>query len=208
MADQLAYRVRAASTGWGGAPGLNTFYFDQNLIANPDEDAMAADCVARVQAAFVQISLVFPTSWIVQVSGEVDVINSDNGDLVSSHAVTPPAPHAGQIGGGFGPQVAMICASYLTSGILDSRRVRGRCFLGPLRSGADPDGTPVNADVAVVQTNLDTLRGGTLGHPPLVVWSRRRGVSGRHPTGLGGSTHVVTGVTVRDTYATLRSRRQ
>lgn len=207
MPDDLVYRVRTATTGWTGAPGLNTFYFGQNLTVDPDEGAMAADCVARVHAFWLACVTAFPTAWVASVSPVVDVINTDNGDLVSSIIVTTPADVTGTSSAGFGPQVAMVVGSLLTSGIIDGRRVRGRAFLGPVMMSGDTDGSPLAAVVALFLAQLGTLLGGTTGHPPLVVWSRRRGVSAAHPTGLGGSAHIANGVTVRDTYAVLRSRR-
>jgi hypothetical protein len=208
MADQLVYRVRTATTGWGGAPGLNTHYFLQDLLGEPDEAAAAADCANRVHVFFGGLTSMFPIAWKADVNPEVDVINTDNGDLVSSQVVSGLSQIAGISVLGFGPQVAMVCGNLVTSDILDGRRVKGRVFIGPSFEACDTDGTPQNAVVALVNDGLLDLRGTEVGHPRLVVWSRRRGVSGSHPTGLGGSAHLVTGVVTKDTFAILKSRRQ
>jgi hypothetical protein len=207
MADDLMYRVRVASTGWTGGPGLNTFYYLQNLPADPDPSTAAAACVTRVHDLANGIKAIFPASWRGTISPEVDVINADNGDLTGSYVVTPPSVVSGTGTAGYGPQMAMICASLLTPDIVDSRRVRGRSFFGPSIVSDDPDGTPLTDVLAIVQAAMDLALGGGLDGPPMVVWSRRRGVSVRHPTGLGGSAHVVSAVTIKDQYAVLRSRR-
>lgn len=208
MPDDLVYRVRSASEGWGGAPGLNTFYFDQDLNRDTDPAGSAQTVVTRVTAFWTAVSGCFPTLWSVQVNPVVDVINTDNGDLSSSYVAATPAAVDGHVGAVFGPQVAMICADLLTVAIIDGRRVHGRAFFGPLIPAADADGTPISADVSAVQGALTDLMTGATTDPNLVVWSRRKGASLKHPTGLGGSAHLVSGVTVKDSYAILRSRRQ
>lgn len=208
MPDANVYRVRVATVGWGGAPGLNTFYFNIDPGDELGNIAFAEDCAARVRAYMFGLILIFPGTWIATVNPEVDVINTDNGDLMTSYVVNPGAQVAGAAPVGFGPQAAMVCANLLTSGVVDGRRVRGRVFLGPLQRTGDIDGTPDAATVNLVRNGLLTLLGGTLDHPSLAVWSRRRGASLAHPAGLGGSAHQVMNVTVKDTYAVLTSRRQ
>jgi len=208
MADDLMYRTRVTSSGWGGAPGLNTFYFAQDDVSQADHYIGAQSCADRVHSAFVTMAAIYPSIWTGVVTPVVDILNADNGDLVESVVVVPPAPVIGGTTASFGPQAAMICASLITPDILDSRHVKGRVFLGPCFPGSDPDGTPQGTMLAFVGSALSTLFAAPLPAPELVVWSRRKPVSGRHPTGLGGSAHTVTGVTVKDSFAILRSRRQ
>lgn len=207
MADDLVYRVRCVSTGWGGAPGLNTFYFDR-ADAGPSDPVAAENVTARVRAFWFAEAAIFPNLWNMQVIPDVDVVNTDNGDLVSSQTAPTPAVVTGTYPNGFGPQEAMLCATYSTADIIDGRRVRGRTFIGPLAQQSDTDGTPLNGWIGGLQTNLAALIGAGLADPQLVVWSRRRGISVSHPTGLGGSAHGVTGVQIADKFAVLRSRRQ
>jgi hypothetical protein len=207
MPDQHVYRVRAVSTGWAGADGLNQFYFLVDDTMESDHAVAALDVVTRVHGLFTIVNEAYPTSWFCQVSGTVDVINTDNSDLVESVVVATPAAVEGNGGTDFGPQAAMICANLVTTSIIDGHRVRGREFFGPLRDHSDPDGTPPTASVGMVHDGVTAILGGTLTAVPLVVWSRKRPVSLRHPTGLGGSAHIVSAVTVKDSYAILRSRR-
>jgi len=208
MPDQMVYRVRAVSAGWPGAPGLNTFYFDLAGEGGLGSSTTAAECAARVHSAFSAIVDIWPAEWTCQVDSAVDVINTDNGDLEFSYPFASPALITGTRSEGFGPEAAMVCLNWHTSGIVDGRRVRGRVFLGPLAPRTDHNGTPdatvlsrVNSFAGIIETvPMD-------GNPP-TVWSRRRPASTGHPTGLGGSSHIVLGHSVRDTYAVLRSRRQ
>lgn len=208
MVDQHVYRVRAVSTGWGGAPGLGTHYFDIGTEGPAGSEDLAEDCSLRVHAYYAAFPALFPSTWKLVVNPVVDVINTDNGELVTSYVTAPGADVVGAQGGAFGPQVAMYCGNLITADVIDGHRVKGRTFLGPLAQGADADGTPIDARVDIFRTALLTLMGGTLDHPSMTVWSRRRGVSVAHPTGLGGTAHTVTAITVKDTFAILRSRRQ
>lgn len=208
MPDDLMYRIQSVTTGWGGAPGLNTFYFLVDDVNQPDHVAGANSCLVRVRSFWFGVGPAFPSNWISDSLPAVDILNADNGEIVESLSATPVAPVVGTYSGPFGPQVAMICASLNTPGIIDGRRVRGRAFIGPPRNDDDFDGTPKEADRLAVKNGFDALVAAAAPAPQLVVWSRRRPVSLRHPTGLGGSAHVVGSSTVKDTYAILRSRRQ
>lgn len=207
MPDDHAYRVRTVLSGWGGAPGLSTYYF-QPEEGSADEPAAVADISSRVHAFWASLNTIMPAAWRAHVSPEVDLLNLDSGAMESTVTTADLGLIAGTSGAGFGPQLAMICGTLNTSGIIDGRRVRGRTFIGPLYSLSQPDGTPFDTDVSAVRDGLTTMLGGTSTHPPAVVWSRPRGVSLSHPTGLGGSGHVINSVSVSDKYAYLTSRRQ
>jgi len=207
MPDQHMYRVRAASTGWPGAPGLNTFYFLEDATIEAVHATAALDVATRVHAALTGMRDYFKTGWTCEINPDVDLINSDNGELLEALIVDPPAAITGNGGGTGGPQASCICTSLLTSDIVDGRRVRGRDFFGPLALLADPDGTPTDLELAAFQLSMEGLLGGTLTQVPLVVWSRPRGASTGHPTGLGGSAHIVSAVLTKDSFAVLRSRR-
>ena len=203
------YRVRVASTGWNGSPGLNTFYFSN--IATPDSsDSTHADtCVALVQAALAAHTDIFPADHIFTVSPVVDVIDPINGELLDSYAGSAPADIHGSGTGEYGPQAAMVVGSLLTSSFVGGHRVRGRAFWGPLKALNDADGTPTADLVASVEGLRTTLTsGGT--DVKSVVWSRpRTAVPLRVPpiTARDGSAQPTTAISVRDSWAVLRSRR-
>lgn len=208
MPDDHIFRVRVVSTGWGGSPGLNTFYFLRDDTREPDPATAALDCVTRVRAAMFGVGPSQPSNWTATVDPAVDILNADNGDLLESHIVAAPAAVVGTTSGPFGPQMAMVCGNLITPGIIDGRRVRGRVFIGPTAGTGDYDGTPSPAMVAGVANALNGLAGATSTQVQYAVWSRRKPVSLAHPTGLGGSAHVISSATVKDSFAVLRSRRQ
>lgn len=203
------HRVRAVSTGWTGAPGLNTFYFKNAILqTTPEEDAqLGAD---RVRAAMFELVNTFPQGHICTVDPVVDFINDENGELVESFGVTPPAPTNGIAVSGFQGIALMLLASWRTGGVVQGRRVSGRAFIGPVAEQQDTNGSP-NADqrIKLAQFGAAMLDKGISG-PDLVVWSRPKYVQPlADPPVLvrAGSSHVVTSMTSSDKYAVLRSRR-
>jgi len=207
-------RVRAASTGWGGGPGLNTFYFVGNSSGTDvDPDADAADlCVERVQAAFAAGLTLYPSSWQVTVSPVVDVLNPVDGELQDSFSVSPPAAQAGSGGSAFGPTPTMLLLQLRTSTFLDGSRVQGRAFIGPIIPTGDNDGTPNSGALGAGVDMGEALQDAGIGpsNPALVVWRRPRvAVPEATPpvTARVGSYGRVTSITVPNKYAVLRSRR-
>jgi len=203
-------RVRAASQGWTGGPGLNTVYF----VAGDDGGApaladaqLAAD---RVRTAFFDARTAFPGSWSVLVSPSVDVLNTENGDLVNSLSVTPPAVVVGDNVGGFGPTVTMVLCTLNTSTFSDGSRLKGRHFLGPVCLMVDSNGTPNAGLISEIQQYGTALNNaGPGGVPKVVVWRRPREAKAGPPavTARDGSFGIVTSYTVADKYSVLRSRR-
>lgn len=207
-------RVRAASNGWPGQPGLNTFYFT-GQAAGELEDVNSGDaqlCVDRVRAAFFAGKLLWPSIWSVVVSPDVDVLDDATGELVDSFSVTPPASVAGTNGAAFGPAAAMMLLQLRTSTFSDGSRLQGRAFLGPSVPAADANGSPnagiITPAVAFGVALLDEGVGDD--NPALVVWRRPRAANpdATPPVDArAGSVGRVTSTGVPDRYAVLRSRR-
>lgn len=204
------YRVRAVSTGWTGAPGLNTFYFGEPDVSFDLDADSAANCVERVRTAFVDGANIYSTAWSVQVQPEVDVIEDTTGALVESFITATPAPVVGGNATGFGPLPAMMLLRLRTETIHDGSRIVGRAFLGPLGKGNDTNGSPdagaVPLCVAMGEALLDA---GIAGNPILKVWRRPREAR-TEPTPLAaraGTSAFVTQIVVPDKFAVLRSRR-
>lgn len=205
-------RVRAASSGWSGGPGLNTFYFNNGHEGGASEpaDADAALCVTRVQAAMTAIQGVFPTSWHCVVSPQVDVLDCANGDLVNSLSEDAPELIEGTNGAGYGPTAVMLLARLNTGVFSDGNRIQGRVFLGPTAADSDASGTPGTALTAAGAAFIEAIQdAGVSGVPQLVVWRRPRAArGGEHPLAArDGRTADVTSVVVPDKFAILRSRR-
>lgn len=196
----LIYRVRVASTGWSGSPGLNTFYFQGafNPSDSSSEHALAVATVVHDQ--FEAEAAIFPTSSAFQVDGVVDVLTAETGELFHSWGITAPDIVNGSSGSAYGPIAAMICVSVLTDTVVAGHRVRGRVFLGPLKVDADADGSPASSSLETARLLVDGLL--SFGDELMVygVWHRPK-------AGTGGAFAKATAATVKDTYAVLRSRR-
>lgn len=205
-------RVRFASDGWRGGPGLNTFYFQEQASGVPvDPTQEGVDLVtARVHDAMAGIGGLFPAPWHGQVNPFVDVLNPVNGDLMGSFSAAPTAVINGSSGSGFLPPQTMGLAQLRTSAFDDGRKIQGRAFFGPLAATIDADGSP-NAAVVTTLTNwgVAMLDVGITHTPDLVVWRRPREArtTPKVVTQRDGRIAVVTSITVPDKYATLRSRR-
>lgn len=204
------YRVRAVSSGWVGAPGLNTFYFREGGGVLPGDNATAVLCAQRVQAAFTAGAQLWPTPWSVQVDPQVDVLNDVNGQLVSSQNGGALLPVGGTGGPNFGPTPTMHLLRLITSTVILGKRLRGRAFLGPTRASVDPDGSPeVTAMNFARAFGTALLDKGPTG-PDVVVWHRPfagNPLSVPPRPATAGSSGAVTSFLVPDKFAVLRSRR-
>lgn len=196
----LMYRVRVATTGWGGAPGLNTFYFVDSADDTVADTAGAQECVDRVHAAFNDLRMIYPGSTTFTINPAVDVLTAASGELSVSFGTDPGAPFVGGGEGGYGPAAAMVCLTFTTDSVINGHRVRGRSFFGPLIGDSDANGTPVAFEITRAE-GFGASLGYTTGEPVAqVIWHRPTG-------GAGGVAARVTGHAVKDQFAVLRSRR-
>lgn len=215
---QLA-RVRAASKGWIGGPGLNTFYFSAGPDANSDiiTDSHASASATRVRNAFLSATGAYPPAWKVNVSTTVDVIESSNGALVNSFTATPQAEVSGSSGATFGPTAVMLLLRLSTDVFSDGRKIQGRAFMGPIGAIVDPDGSPQASTLAVMATFATSLMDAGVSQVPVLrVWRRPREarvggtIDGKVIKPLAqraGSAARVVAITSPDKFAILRSRR-
>lgn len=207
----LMFRVRAVSTGWNGAPGLNTFYF--SVPTEVPEIDKASLCVARVHVAFTAARNIYPSQWSCQVNNQVDVIDSEDGALTDTLFPDPVAVVTGLSGAGYGPLPAMLLLQLRTTTINDGSRLMGRAFLGPTGAGNDIDGSPhVGAVPLAVAFGEELLDAGLLTNPHLLVWRRPREADETRKTpsarsARAGMAAEVTSITVPDRFAVLTSRR-
>lgn len=205
------YRVRCATSGWNGGPGLNTAYFDATGDGATGNQSAAELCVTRVKDAMTAQKTIRPPSVLHTVSPIVDVLQDTDGALVGSLvAATPPTPFAGTGDGAYSPTVVMLLVRLITPSINDSTRVQGHHFLGPLSKFGDSDGTPDAGEIAAGQAYGSSLLDvGIGGGPGLVIWRRPRLARGgpRPLSARAGASFAVTAATVPNKYAVLRSRR-
>lgn len=174
-------------TGFAGAPGYSVFY------ATP-----ALGLSGVVKTFFESIKQFLPTTVNIASPSSGDTINELSGTLLGSWS--------GGVGGstqgtGVGDYAAPagLSVQWLTDGVVNGRRVRGRTFIVPiLASTFDGQGNIDTAALNTVQSAADALVTAAAGE--LHVWHRP-------VNGGGGSIHAITGARVADRAAILRSRR-
>ena len=201
-------RVRVASTGYVGAPGLSSFYFSPS--AETLGDAAAAS--ARVRTFFNAISASFVTTTVFTVNPQVDVMSPTTGAVTNSLIVdTPELPVAGVASATLAlpPQVAVLI-QWRSNTFEQGRRLAGRTFLSPLSGQMSTAGVVTAASRTIVLNAAVALLGpGGPADLNLVVWRRPRAVR-TLPTvqvaRVGSVARVVT-VGVPTKFATLNSRR-
>jgi len=197
MPVQNMYRVRATLSGWNGGPGLSTFYYKTTDPTGEGNASDAFTCATRVHSALANLDSFWPAFMQITVQPVVDVIQDVTGALVASWVPGSQAVINGVAGQNALPQASMLAINYSTLDIINGHRVRGRTFLGPLRNQDDADGTPNSSQLTQGAEFLTDIRGSAL---PQVVWHRPKSQA-------GGQACLVTGGSVNDRFAVLRSRR-
>lgn len=175
----------------GGVQGLaaNVLHFAADTSV-PDP--------AAVLAAYAGVAALFPTGVVITVPNGGDVIEDTTGELVDVWSGTGGGQTGGSSAGARASGVGA-CVTWLTGGIINGRRLRGRTFLVPLTSGAwDTDGTFQGSTLGLLDDWADDMQASG----PLAVWHR--------PTTTGGSdgnSYGVIGHRITDKTAILTSRR-
>lgn len=193
------FRVTARWQGFPGAPGYSNFFFSSGFLDGGligDEAQMLAN---RVRSAFSEISSLLPNNVSISIDPEVPVIDSDTGVAQSFNTIEPPAAVSPAGDRSYaGPAGAVV--TWRTDDLRNGRRIRGRTFLVPLSTFVyQDDGTINDSQFEFLRDFADTMVGGP-GQGDLGVWSRPVG-------GSGGVFATVTGYTIPDMVAVLRSRR-
>lgn len=183
-------RVRVSWQGWPGSPGVSTFY----LTDSPTQLHIDA-----IRAFFNSIAGSLPTGLTVTVPASGDVIDDASGLIVDSWAVvTPPTVVTGTGTGNYAGNAGAV-VHWLTSTVLNRRRIRGRTFLVPLVATAyDTAGSLSTTMISTLSAAATTMTS-ALG-TNFRVWHRPA-------NGGAGASAVVTGFRVPDLAVSLRSRR-
>lgn len=188
------YRYTVNWNASSGGPGTSTFHVQS------DGPTAAQDAADAIRAMFNALIAMFPTDVSFSFPGEVLLINAPDNTLTGVIPITAPASLTGTSSASYAaPTGARI--RWITDGIVRGRRVTGTTFLVPLYSTAfTTDGTVSSTAITAIQGAVDTYLAST-DYVPLV-YSRPTAAS---PT--GGVYHAITGGSVPDRAAVLRSRR-
>lgn len=172
--------------GIGGA-GVSIFYTIDSVDVTP-----------ALGTFFNAVKGLFPPAVTWQVPNAGDTLDIASGKIVGGWSGGTSATIAGTSAA---PYVAGTGAyvRWLTSGVINGRRVKGRTFLCPLNNGLfDANGTIVDTSVTTMQTAVNALAGTGM----LNVYSRP------HPKGaLNGQLSLVSAGVVPDKVTSIHSRR-
>lgn len=190
-------RVTTTLTGFSGAPGYWRHYFkDISGLVGP---AMPQLCVDRVRDAVIAAGLLFSNTVTYNVSGLVDELDEDSGQITGQASVTGRT----QVGGGtgsLGPIVVGLVAQYNTDDFVNGRRIRGRSFLNPIRSVYTQNSAP-----QATELGLASAFASALDNPGAT--TVRFGVYTRPKGSTPGVWHDVVNTNVPAKWTVLRSRR-
>ena len=154
--------------------------------------------VAAIKTAYTNLASSCPSGVVITVPGSGDTIDDTTGELIgvwtAAGGGTVSCSGSAQAPAGVGA-----CIGWLTGGIVNGRKLRGRTFIVPLSGPAyDSDGTIGAGALSAV----GALANGLMAAGPLAVWHR--------PTttgGTDGNSYGVVANRVRDKVAFLSSRR-
>ena len=187
-------RVRITLSGFQGGPGVTTFYVLNPTTAMPELKGLMAGFLTKMPSV---ITCTYPTTG--------DYIDPVTGILAGSWIVSGLANDAGATSDSYSAPSGIL-VSWLTGGILDGHRLRGRTFFVPVSGSAyQSDGSVIDAARSTLQTTVNS-KVSTLANN-LVVWHRPRAASAAHPVDRAGGYDIVTAGLVSDKVAVLRSRR-
>lgn len=182
-------RVTATWQGTTGLPGYTRMKCDGLVM--PQAAQGLAD---SMRTFFDTIKTYIPQDVTISWDGLAQMF-SDNGQLIGEYSYTPPAQVVGaNVQSYASPTGAVV--NWLTNDFVNGRRVRGRTFLVPLGANAyATDGTLAPAAQTAIQTAAVSL----VGAPSSLL------IATGQPA--AGTLHEVTGASVPDRAAILRSRR-
>lgn len=192
-------RIRVQLTGFVGGPGVATFYALNGTTAVPQLRTMWSSLAAKM-----------PSVMAIKVISAGDTIDDVTGDLVGAWSIADAAGVQGVDAAAY-PAPAGACIAWLTTTILDGKRVKGRTFLVPLGGGSyQSDGSINPANVTAITNAAAAYVTASVGNA--VVWHRpraARAADGSRPavTARAGGNAVITSAFCVDKTMVLTSRR-
>jgi hypothetical protein len=182
------------SGGLAGLPGYSTFYAQ---IGDAQGFVTQIKTFMDAWNGTTAASMSTPAGLSLVPDPFVDQVDATSGQLLGSTAITPPSVTASAAGAAYAAPSGA-CVTWLTGGVVNGKRVRGRTFLVPLVvTKYDSSGTLLDT----FRTNLVTASQAYItGAVTPLVWHRPI-------SGVGGQAFPMTSFTVKDRVAMLTSRR-
>jgi hypothetical protein len=187
-------RVRIVLSGFPGGPGVATHYVHD-----------AATALGELKGLWAAFAQVMPTDVFITYPTAGDVIEDTTGGLTGSWTAPGRSGDVGATSGTYSaPSGAVV--TWTTGAVFDKHRLRGRTFVVPIGgSQYDADGSLSAACIAALSAAAGEKVGTLAGN--LVIWHRPIHATLAGPPERLGASSAVTGFSVRDRVAVLRSRR-
>lgn len=180
--------IKVVWSGIAGMPGYTNFYADAGAT-------LPLTAIANWFDAF-KTSVPQGLSWLIPSSG--DTFNDATGVLNGSWSQGSPTTVTSTAVGAVWSGGSGCVVNWTTGGIANGRRVRGKTFLVPLITSNYDNGSLTSSFISGANTATSTFV--SAAGSDLRVWHRPVG-------GSGGSSHAITGFSIPDLAAVLRSRR-
>jgi hypothetical protein len=189
-------RYTSTWTGFSGAPGYTNLY-----ASGPGTAQSFAAAVGQFwESVSTQGSVGFnlPTGVRITPASFAEQVDETTGELIGTLPLTASAPTTGTQTAGYSA-VSGACINWLTGGIVNGKRVRGRTFIVPLGGNCyDTDGSLTANFLTAVRAAAATL----VSASDLAIWHRPT-----TPGGTDGSAEIVSASSVNDKISYLSSRR-
>lgn len=193
MASML--KVASIWTGASGLPGYTNLYFASDALVA----TAAVNAATAVKSIWTGLSTMLPSLVTVTVQLNVEEIEDTDGHLVADHTIALSGNAVtGTDSGSFSAPTGVV-SNWKTASIHHGHRVRGRTFFVPMANTIyQSDGTIASSPLTSIRAAMTTYL--AMPGTARVVWAR--------PTAsAAGAQYPVTGFTVPDKAAVLRSRR-
>lgn len=183
----LIDRLRVGLTGSQIGSGVATHYALPNHNGQAALSTWWSGCAAHM-----------PSNVFINVPPDGDTIEVETGLLQNVWSDGVTHTYTGGQGGAHAAGVG-VCITWLTAGIVNGKRIRGRTFIVPLGgSRFDTDGTILDNTLSGIREATNTLLGAM--DDGLMIYHR--------PVGEAqGTAHAVTGFRLPDRVSSLKSRR-
>jgi hypothetical protein len=185
--------------GFSGAPGYTNMHF---LDPDPISESGVNQTALRLHNFWDALEVYLPGPVTITLPSVLEEIDTGTGELIGEIPFVPGTVIDGSGSSVFASSTGA-CINWNTVGIVNGRRLRGRTFLVPLHGSAfDISGTLVDTTRTAIVAAGNALADASVGLGiDLAVWHRPS------PGGSDGIAAGVTGCTVNDRGAVLRSRR-
>lgn len=190
-------RIRAAWSGFIGAPGVSTFY-----SLNPATD------LPLLHGFFEGLAGTLPDNVTITLEGSGDILDETTGNLTGGWTEDAPAPVSGTVPGVYAAPAGYVII-WETGVVMDAHRLRGKTYIVPAAQSVFQNDGSLYPDALLA---IRGVAGSLAGDNQLVVWHRprsARSADGSRPavSARAGGYASVSGATVHDFAAVLTSRR-